>query len=64
MFEVENVIISRPIRITTTVANHAGLNPVRPTPELAINIRLESQMLSIIKDNETGSNIKIVDGVD
>jgi hypothetical protein len=47
-----------------TVANQAGLNPVRATPELAISIRLESQILRRVKVNEIGSNIKSVDGVD
>jgi hypothetical protein len=64
MFEVENVMINRPMRTTMTVANQAGLNPVRATPELAISMRLESQILSRIRVKEMGSNIKSVDGVD
>jgi hypothetical protein len=46
-----------------TIANHEGLNPALATPELAISIKLDSQILKIMRVKETRSTIISIDGV-
>jgi hypothetical protein len=50
MLDVEKVTISNVINIKTSVTNHVGLNPDRVMLELAISIRLDSQILNTINE--------------
>jgi hypothetical protein len=64
MLEVENVTIKRAMRVKMRLINQLGLNPARLTPVLATSIKLDSQILSIIKDSPNWSSINPANGVD